>query len=177
MLWAQVPARTLAQTAPCPPQARTGAPPPPVRQESRTRPGGWLARESRRKAHRQRNRVGHRLFPKATLTFAWPSRGIPSHLHRNVRDPSGSGSRPSLARGWNVGMKWGGFCEEGADLPGCGRGIVPILRTARHHHLPLRERGSRFTPTRRLVMATFGPMQTFVPGATYVRSQPEAEAT
>ncbi|AKH99972.1 hypothetical protein IMCC20628_01256 [Hoeflea sp. IMCC20628] len=38
-------------------------PAPARRQESRTRPGGWLAQQSLRKARRQRNRVGPRLLP------------------------------------------------------------------------------------------------------------------
>lgn len=59
--------------APCPPQARTGDPPLPVRQEPEPRPGGWLC-TSLERAARQRNRVGLRLLPPATLTFARPSR-------------------------------------------------------------------------------------------------------
>ena len=38
-------------------------------------------------------------------TSARPAPGIPSHLHRNVRDPSGSGSAGIMAWGWRVWKK------------------------------------------------------------------------
>ena len=43
-------------------------------------------------------------------TSGRPVRGIPSRLARNVRDPSGSGSKPSMTWAWRMGIKPGRFC-------------------------------------------------------------------
>jgi hypothetical protein len=76
MLWARVPARTLARKdAPCPPQARTGDPPRPSGRQQDPGPVAGFARRSRKSAARQRNRVGHRLPLPDTLTFAHQIRG------------------------------------------------------------------------------------------------------
>ena len=40
-------------------------------------------------------------------TSARPAPDIPSRLHRNVRDPSGSGSGASMAWRWRVWKRWG----------------------------------------------------------------------
>ncbi len=76
--------------------------------EQKSRPGGWLC-TIRVAADRPpaEPRWPPPLRP-ARATFARPARSIPSHLHRNVRDPSGSGSGASMAWGWRVWKRCGG---------------------------------------------------------------------
>ncbi len=127
LLWARVPARTLAQNTrhvrhrPAP---LSRAPPACRRLERDPGPVAGFARHSQKSAARQRNRVGHRLPRKATLTFARPAGGIPSHLARNVRDPSGSGSAPSLAQAGKPGTNAADFSGKCLELLGLGCGNV-----------------------------------------------------
>ena len=132
MLLARVPARTLMRCQQCLPvcvRETTGAgciqhtmsatgpvrclrASPALRQAwSEIRPGGWLCtplpREDRPPAEPR--------WPPPPLTrrttFGHKIRGIPSRLHRNVRDPSGSGSAGEYGMGVEGGEKNGGRRE------------------------------------------------------------------
>jgi hypothetical protein len=121
MLWARVPARTLARKdAPCPPQARTGDPPRPSGRQQDPGPVAGFARRSRKSAARQRNRVGHRLPLPDTLTFAHQIRGhsLPpgSKRSRSIRQRE----RSESATGMEGVEKMGWIFGERAGLRGGG---------------------------------------------------------
>jgi len=95
---------TMSATGP----VRCFAPRPPCgRLGARFRPGGWLCtplpREDRPPAEPR--------WPPPPLTrcptLGHRLRGIPSHLARTVRDPSGSGRTGSMAWGWRVWKRLG----------------------------------------------------------------------
>jgi hypothetical protein len=101
----------------CPPQARPG-PAALARMchgvRPALRPGGWLCTAvPEETAARQRSRDGNPPPRSRRATSARRLRGIPSRLHRNVRDPSGSWSEAIMAWGWRVWMKWGVGLIEG----------------------------------------------------------------
>ena len=86
--------------------------------------GGRLNRRSHPgKPVRRRSHTGHRLLPDSAARYGKPERPS-SHLNRSVRDPTGSGSKWSMAWAWNVGTKPGGFWRKRLVVLGRGRKFV-----------------------------------------------------
>ena len=88
---------------------RCFAPRPPCgRQGTRSRPGGWLCtplpKEDRPPAEPRWSPPPLTRCP----TLGHHLRGIHSRVHRNVRDPSGSGSAASMTWGWKGWKRLGG---------------------------------------------------------------------
>lgn len=105
------PARTLLNAQHVRHRPGPVAPPSPAcvtGSDRRSGPVAGFARRSLRKPPPASGAVmAIRLPAHAAPRPHGPSRGIPSRLHRNVRDPSGSGSEAIMAWGWRVWMKWG----------------------------------------------------------------------
>jgi len=117
MLLAAVPARALPKIpdkpATGPFQRWPGTPAVTRQAPGRRITGGWLEKSSlgvNRVTRGPKNPPAEPRWQPPPLTrrptLGHRLRGIPSHLNRTVRDPSGSGSAASMTWGWRVWKKW-----------------------------------------------------------------------